>query len=172
MTIRRVTLNAIVAAFATSLCAGPGAADTTGALRGLVTDQRHAPVAGATVVVTSPAQREQTVTDAAGRFVFISLMPATYAVAISRRGYGTVAVQNVAVSADATTSMVARLSRMFWLIDGMRIRQKTALVQPGRAADSYVIPSYWPLYNIDGTNIYALHFVPGLTFGSGPELSR
>ncbi|HEY1682093.1 MAG TPA: carboxypeptidase-like regulatory domain-containing protein [Candidatus Tumulicola sp.] len=156
----------------TSFLTGVVSAETTGALRGVVTDQRHAPVAGATVVATSPAQREETVTDAAGHFVFISLVPATYAVTITRREFGTIAIQDVAVSADATTSMVARMSRVFWLIDGMQVRQKAALVQPGRAADAYVIPSYWPLYDVNGTNIYALHFVPGLTFGPGPELSR
>jgi Carboxypeptidase regulatory-like domain len=171
MTMRRIVLSAIVVALTMSL-SGVASAGTTGALRGVVTDQLHAPVAGATVVVSSPGQREQTVSDAAGRFVFISLMPATYAVTIVRRGFGTVAIQDVAVSADATTSMVARMSRLFWLIDGMRVRSKAALVQPGRAADAYVIPSYWPLYDVNGTNIYALHFVPGLTFGSAPELSR
>lgn len=172
MTIRRCTLSAIAGVLTLALFTGFALAGTTGALRGVVTDQRHAPVAGATVVVTSPAQREQTVTDAAGRFVFISLMPSTYAVTITGREYGTLAIQDVAVSADATSSMVARLSRLFWLIDGKRVRLKTALVQPGRAGDAYVIPSYWPLYDIDGTSIYALHFIPGLTFGSGPELSR
>ncbi len=127
MTIRRCTLSAIAGVLTLALFTGFALAGTTGALRGVVTDQRHAPVAGATVVVTSPAQREQTVTDAAGRFGFISLMPATYAVTIIRREYGTLAIQDVAVSADATTSMVARVSRLFWLIDGMRIRQKALL---------------------------------------------
>jgi hypothetical protein len=172
MTLRSVAAIVLLAfsgAFAPPIEA---IAETTGALRGVVTDQRHAPVAGATVVVTSLAQRDQTVTDAAGRFVFISLVPATYGVTITRREYGTVAIQDVAVSAAATTSMVARMSRVFWLIDGMRIRQKSSLIQPGRASDAYVIPSGWPLYDINGTSIYALHFVPGLTFGSGPELSR
>jgi hypothetical protein len=138
----------------------------------VVTDQRHEPVAGATVVVTSPAQREQTVTDAAGRFVFISLQPATYAVIIARHEYGTVAIQHVAVSADATTSVVARISRVFWTIGGLWVRPKRSLVQPGRPADAYVVSSNWLLYDIDGTSVYALHFIPGLTFGSAPELSR
>jgi hypothetical protein len=169
---RCIALFAVVVGLTMPLFGAVASAETTGALRGLVTDQRHAPVAGATVVVTSPAQREQTTTDAAGRFVFISLVPATYAVTITRREYGTVAIRDVAVNADATTSMVARMSQVFWIIDGMRVRSRTALVQPGRATDAYIIPSYWPLYDVNGTNIDALHFIPGLTFGPGPELSR
>ncbi|MEO7201933.1 MAG: carboxypeptidase-like regulatory domain-containing protein [Candidatus Tumulicola sp.] len=147
-------------------------AGTTGALRGVVTDRRHAPIAGATVVVTSPSQREQTVTDASGRFVFISLSPATYDVIISGGGFRTIAMQDVAVSADATTSIVARVSRVYWLIDGMRVRPKASLLQPGRTADAYVLPSFWPLYDVNGTGVYALHFIPGLSFGSATVLSR
>jgi Carboxypeptidase regulatory-like domain len=172
MSNREIVFCASIAALMTTALAGTTVAGTTGTLRGVVTDQRHAPVTGATVVVTSPAQREQTETDAAGRFVFISLAPATYAVTIVGRQFGTTSIQNVAVNADATTSVVARISRLFWTIDGLRVRPKESLIQPGSVADGYVIPSYWPLYDFNGTDIYALHFVPGLTYGTAPELSR
>jgi hypothetical protein len=163
---------ALAVLLAVSLAPAVGIAGTTGVIVGTVTDRRNAPIAGATVTVTSPSQREQTVTDANGHFSFVSLAPNTYAVTISRPGYGTIAYREVAVNADASSSVVVAVQRLYWTIDGLRVRQKTDLVQPRTTADVYVVPATWPFYSFNGTEIYALHFVPGLTFGSGPELSR
>jgi hypothetical protein len=168
MIVKSLAAFALMAALAFGFPHSKALAGTTGALSGLVTDQRNAPVAGAKVTVSSPAQQEETTTDARGQFTFVSLFPDAYTVTVSKQYYGRQQVGTVAVNADAATSIVLRVARLFWVIDGLQSRMKTALVQPGQAADRYVILPSWPLYDINGTSIYALHFIPGLSFGAGP----
>ena len=163
---------ALAVVLAVSLAPAVGVAGTTGVIVGTITDRRNAPVSGATVTVASPSQREQTVSDAKGHFSFVSLAPDTYTVTISRPGYGTIAYREVVVNADASSTVAVTVERLYWTIDGLRVRQKTDLVQPRTTADVYVVPATWPFYSFNGTDIYALHFVPGLTFGAAPELSR
>ena len=70
------------------VCAAPVQAGTTGAIGGVVIDaQSQAPVAGARVDVTSPSQIAHAVTDAHGRFTFVSLLPDTYTITVSKAGY-------------------------------------------------------------------------------------
>jgi hypothetical protein len=143
MLVRPILALAIAAVLAMSLH-GEAFAGTTGALQGIVTDQRHTAVAGATVMVHSPAQHEQTTSDAFGQFTFASLIPGSYAITISKYPYGTQTTEQVAVTADGSTSVVIRIAGLFWTIDGLRVRSKSSLVQPGEGWDEYVIPSSWP----------------------------
>jgi Carboxypeptidase regulatory-like domain len=144
MLVRRPILALAIAAILAMSLHGEAFAAPTGALQGIVTDQRHTAVAGATVTVYSPAQHEQTTSDASGHFAFASLIPGSYAITISKYPYGTQTTEQVAVSADGSTSVVIRIAGLFWTIDGLRVRSKTSLVQPGEGWDEYVIPSSWP----------------------------
>jgi hypothetical protein len=144
MTERRTFALAIAAILASTLLCGEAVAGTTGMLQGLVTDQRHTPVSGATVTVQSPAQREETTSDASGRFTFTSLAPGKYAITISRSPYRALTSETVAVTAGGATSVVIRIAGVFRNIDGLHVRPKTSLVRPNQGWDEYVIPSSWP----------------------------
>ncbi|MBI2078188.1 MAG: carboxypeptidase regulatory-like domain-containing protein [Euryarchaeota archaeon] len=71
------------------MAAPASAADDVGSLRGLVTDDEQRPIAG--VEVTLAEIKATTTTDAAGRFTFNDLAPATYSVFFARLGYDALA---------------------------------------------------------------------------------
>lgn len=62
-------------------------AGTTGTLIGYVLTQRGAAVKDASVSAVSASQSAATVTDDQGHFVFVSLIPDTYVVTVSKSGY-------------------------------------------------------------------------------------
>jgi hypothetical protein len=152
-------------------------AGTTGELIGTVTDARNGvPIAGAIVTVDSPGQREETVSDSNGHFGFISLQPGTYTVGASVAGYGALTFPEVTISADVLQKVSIALSPR-----QTRIAHITDCFPGGRLLgcslsltwqNYYVVNPKTPFYDVDGTSIYALHFVPGLTFGNGPLLAR
>jgi hypothetical protein len=168
----------VVAALLMVLLAPSAAfAGTTGSLVGTVKDASSgAPVSGATVIVQSPAEREQTTTDAKGGFTFVSLMPNTYTVFVSTRGYGTTVIPNVAVEADVTHDLPIALRHYKIVAHLFDCPAPSILTCTYIAAhqtyEVYVVSPRTPFYSFDGRDIYALHFIPGLTFGAGPVLSR
>jgi len=99
----------VAAAGLLMLLAASGAlAGTTGKISGRVLDKKKQPLAGANVTI--PAARLGAVADADGRYVIIGIPAGTYQVKIGLIGYGPVAVQNVLVSADNTTSLEVELA--------------------------------------------------------------
>lgn len=100
-----------------ALVAMPGvalaqASATQGALSGTVANQAGAPVAGATVTVTSDAQGfSRTLTsDGSGAFRAVALPPGSYTVAISASGYDAF-TGNVTVGVGGTTSAIFTVGR-------------------------------------------------------------
>jgi hypothetical protein len=79
-------LLVFIAGFA---CAAPAFSQTTGVLKGRVTDPQNAAVPGATVTVSSPELQglREAVTDAAGDYVVLGLPPGTYALAVELAGF-------------------------------------------------------------------------------------
>ncbi len=150
-----------------------GFAGTTGALVGTVTDAvSRAPVSGASVTVSSPAQREVTTSDATGHFSFVSLSSGVYVVTVSREGYATQAYSNVAVNADTSTAIALLTFRPLRQIGSVLDYHYPSSFQEHVTSDVYVVTPVTPFYSFDGHDIYALHFIPGLTFGAAPALSR
>jgi Carboxypeptidase regulatory-like domain len=169
----RTLLVAAVLAVASFLPVA-GLAGTTGALVGTVRishPNSSAPIAGATVTITSEVQEERTTTDARGYFSFDSLVPGPYVVSVSQYGYET-ASATVLIGADnesrLTVGLRPRIMRV--VLDGPWLM--TNFVRSAIVSDVYSIPSEWPFYSFDGHDIYALHFIPGVTFGAGTVLSR
>lgn len=76
------------------------------------------------------------------------------------------------ISADNESRLTVELRPQILhvVVDGPGLM--TNFVRPGVVSDVYSIPSEWPFYSFDGHDIYALHFIPGVTFGAGPALSR
>ncbi|MDQ3257667.1 MAG: TonB-dependent receptor, partial [Acidobacteriota bacterium] len=94
--------------------APPAQAQTalTGGLSGFVTDNSGAAVAGATVRVENRALsvKQETVTDADGRFVVLGLTPTTdYAVMIEANGFRSFSRGNIGVVSGETSSIDAQL---------------------------------------------------------------
>jgi hypothetical protein len=97
--------------FAAAVAIGVGVsaeAQTTGSLRGLVTDASEAVVPGATVTITSPAliggSRDAT-TNEVGIYRFPSLPVGTYEVVVTMQGFTQVTVRDVSVSLGGTASV-------------------------------------------------------------------
>jgi hypothetical protein len=83
-----------------------GWAGTTGSLNGyVIDDSTHHPLVGVRVVANSPSQSAAVVTDRAGHFSFLSLIPDTYRVTASADGHGTSSVSDVTVQADQSLSL-------------------------------------------------------------------
>ena len=64
---------------------------STGAVSGLVTDQQHAIVAGATIKLTDVSTRIAltTTSNDAGRYTFVNVVPALYNISTSKAGFST-----------------------------------------------------------------------------------
>jgi hypothetical protein len=74
-------------------------ADTSGIISGTVTDfKTHVPLAGVAVVAKSPSATYRAVTDAHGRYTFLSVLPDNYSISFTRTGYA--AYSAVAVVAE------------------------------------------------------------------------
>jgi len=114
-------------------------AGTTGALSGTVSDQTGAPVAGASVTASSPSQNASTVTDAAGRFRFLSLAPDTYVIAVSKDGFNPTTVSGQTVFADNSQSVGVTISKSITEIVKVSSRATGNLVKPGTTADVYSV---------------------------------
>jgi hypothetical protein len=173
MTIRTFAVALLGAAVVVLLTQTLAIAGTTGSLVGTVNVQYlgNAPVAGATVVIASSSQREQTTTDARGNFCFVSLAPGSYVLSVSRVGYETT-TKEVIILADSSLHVSVGIPRRMANVRIDGYANTMAWVQQRTIADVYALRPGLPFYSFNGTDIYALHFVPGLTFGAGPVLSR
>jgi hypothetical protein len=115
-------------------------AGTTGTLSGRVTDaQSGAPITGARVSVTSPSQQSTAVTDANGRFAFVSLAPDEYQVTVTKDGYEQISYAGLAIFADARRTIALQLRKLLRTIANVQSRGVAGLVRPGTTADVYSI---------------------------------
>ncbi len=115
-------------------------AGTTGGIGGNVTEAgTGTPIAGAKVVATSPSQTATATTDARGHFVFVSLAPDEYTIAVSKDGYDPVSYAGVAVFADAAQTVSVTMHRALKTIASVTARSAASLVRPGTTADIYSI---------------------------------
>lgn len=104
------------------------AVDSTGSLTGQVRDGARRPVAGAIVRIGSRSNSAQTTSDASGRFCFIGLAPATYALIVDKDGYAQGVYVGILVRAgiSAVANVVLNLRLIRWiahpLFDTSRVR--------------------------------------------------
>lgn len=120
--------------------AAPALAGTTGSLNGTVTDVKTGqPIADAAVIANSPSQRAEAKTDASGRYVFISLMPDTYTVSVSKSGYEPVTVAGVSIFADQNQGLPVRMQSSLKTIANVTTRSSISPVKPGTTTDVYSV---------------------------------
>jgi hypothetical protein len=143
MMIRRSLLAMLIAVTAPALFtlhAVPAFAGTTGGLSGTVTDaETSVPVADARVTVTSASQTASTVTDAGGRFHFVSLAPDEYVATLEKAGYEPVSYAGIAVFADAQQTLAFVMRKSLKTIAQVSSRAASSLVRPGTTADLYSV---------------------------------
>ncbi len=120
--------------------ASPGAAGTTGELRGRVLDAAtRAPLAGVKVSIAAPSQSASATTDATGSFSFISLAPDSYTVSLDKQGYDPLSTAGVMVLADQTQTLTFDLTRSLKTIGRVQARSTSDVVRPGTTSDVYSI---------------------------------
>ncbi|HEY4442263.1 MAG TPA: TonB-dependent receptor [Candidatus Elarobacter sp.] len=128
------------ALIAVLLLPSPALAGTTGSIVGKLVDQKTgAPLAGASVVASSPSQTERSTTDANGGFRFLSLSPDTYTVTVSRTGYETLQLAGITVQADQTQTLNRDLAPRLATIGSTTSRRASDLVKPGTTSDVYSV---------------------------------
>ena len=144
--MRKTRIPRIAAAvFALVALLGQGTwvlAGTTGTLTGVVYESgTQTPIAGATVVATSPSQTATATTDAGGRFSFVSLAPDAYDVAVSKDGYDRTVHSGVVVFADQTQTLTLTAPKHLKEIGNVTSRASSELVKSGTTSDVYSVNS-------------------------------
>src|ERR1700730_12421731 len=114
-------------------------AGTSGGLTGQVVLNDGTPLAGANVTATSPSESVSTKTDATGHFAFVSLIPDTYTLTVSKDGYDSVSQAGVTVIADNTQSGTVSPKKSVKVIGTIPVRASAELVKPGTTADVYSV---------------------------------
>jgi hypothetical protein len=132
----------LVGVLAIAVAAWPvvGFAGTTGGISGIVTETgTTVPIAGARITVTSPSQIANAVTDASGRFHFVSLAPDEYVATVEKDGYDSTSYPGIAVFADAQQTLAFSLHKTLRTIAHVAARSASSLVRPGTTADIYSV---------------------------------
>ena len=141
--MQKYLLRALVSLVLTVTLLGQGTwvlAGTTGGLSGtVVAGSDHVPVAAAKVTASSPSAQSSTLTDAAGKFIFISLPPDTYTVSVEKAGYEPVDASGITVVSDSTTQAVLNTQKTIKTIGRITSRASTDLVKAGQTADVYSV---------------------------------
>ena len=106
--VRRTAIYALLLLVCSS-CASMsfGQATFTAQLRGLIQDPSHAVLPGATITITDDATRvsEKTGSDAAGRYIFNGLRPASYTVTVEAPGFKRLVRENVVLRVGQQTDL-------------------------------------------------------------------
>jgi hypothetical protein len=107
----RESIIPLVLAVVVAVVALPAAAQTTGAIDGVVSDANDAPLPGASVELRSPSLQgiRTAVTSSAGRFRFPVIPPGIYTVTAALAGFKKVERNGVKVDLDATASVLIRM---------------------------------------------------------------
>src|SRR5258705_8104079 len=119
---------------------------TTGRIRGTVTDEKGAVIVGAEVIAISRATGEErkVITDRAGNFA-VSLLPSsTYLVSVTASGFKKALFDNVKVAITETTTINAELAVGAVLEASVMVNTAPSLVQTdgpqrGRVVDSRAV---------------------------------
>lgn len=85
--------------------------ETTGGIRGTVTDPSGAAVPNATVEASSPSlvRAQRTTTDATGSYIFPSLPPGTYTITVTAHGFRTLEQSGIVLQVGRLLTVDARL---------------------------------------------------------------
>ena len=113
---------------------------TTGTLNGTVLTETSTPIAGATVTAASPSQVATTVSDAAGKFRFLSLAPDTYTLQVKKAAFETVTLTGLTIFADQVQGgIIVHLRTALKTIASVSARSSMDVVRSGTTTDVYSV---------------------------------
>jgi hypothetical protein len=135
----RASVVAAGAAIALLSQALPAYAGTTGIISGTLRLSTGESVANAAVTAASASQTATVKSDAAGRFVFLSLNPDTYTVSAVAEGYDPVSQPGIVVFADQTRTVTLLTRKTLKTIANVTSLAGHALVRPGTTSDVYSV---------------------------------
>ncbi len=143
MLIRSRLFRFVTAVLVLTMLAGqalPASAGTTGGVSGSVVDQKtQAPLADATIVIGSPSQTASATSDAGGHFTFLSLLPDTYTLAVTKNGYEPSTINGIAVFADQVQAVAVTMIASLRTIANVTTRSSISPVKPGVTTDVYSV---------------------------------
>ncbi|MBV9719673.1 MAG: TonB-dependent receptor [Candidatus Eremiobacteraeota bacterium] len=114
-------------------------AETGGLVSGAVTDDRtHAPIAGAQVIVKAPSGTYRTISDSKGNFRFLSVLPDTYSLSVTRTGYLPYSTTVVVLNGSQQNVSVT-LSKTLKIIASTHARSSGSAFQRGMTIDTYTV---------------------------------
>ena len=138
--VRTVTVTAIALMLSLGLTITGARAGTTGSVIGRVIDaSTRAPLAGVTVVASSPSQTAVSVTDQSGGFRFLSLSPDVYTLRFEKPGYETLTQPGVIVFADQVQTLDIALEAHVRTIARVTSHATGSLVRSGTTGDVYSV---------------------------------
>ena len=169
----RVAVAAIVAAIFAATQVAAASELTTGSIFGTVRTAAGQPIAGAHVWARAPSGRYTATTDNAGRFIILGIVPDTYAVSVTAKGYEP--ASEVAVIAPAQRVGVSFAMR--WHLQVIaKVEAKTKALAVGSTSDTFTVTgdaarASFPSESASGLASYtqgsaqgALAAVPGVQF--------
>ncbi len=138
--VLRIAKLAVLAGFwCTALLPMAVPAETAGIVSGTVTDDRtHSAISGVEVVAKSPSATYRTVTDAQGRFRFLSVLPDNYSLSFAYGGYASYSISVVVLNGSQQTVNVP-LSRTLKTIASTHARSSGSAFQRGMTIDTYTV---------------------------------
>ncbi|MFA5943486.1 MAG: carboxypeptidase-like regulatory domain-containing protein [Candidatus Thermoplasmatota archaeon] len=146
---------------------------TTGAIRGIVVDERIVPIEGASLRATGTGFNQTKTSDAEGRFVFDSLTPGTYFVMASSTLHVGAQTTVEVVAADAEPPLTRiQLQRLFTQEPFVEQQKFDGFIQCNQAGIVYAsAPCVTDFTGLAGGNLNGT--VPGCTAGGcAPQLRR
>ncbi|HEX8806424.1 MAG TPA: carboxypeptidase regulatory-like domain-containing protein, partial [Candidatus Aquilonibacter sp.] len=148
-------------------------AGTTGVLEGTITDQSNSkPIAGATVKAVSASGTFSGATDAHGFYAIMNMLPDTYTVQVSAKGYTDLSVVGVFVQQDDIVRFDRQLAaENLKTIANVSARPRGSLLQPYQGSDVYNVSGDQLMAATGGTDSHETEYqyidtVPGVV-GSG-----
>jgi len=103
-------LGSLFILFLFLLLAGHGAAQQAAALHGVVADPSGAMVPGAAITLANGKQTQHTKSGKDGSYAFVQLVPGTYTVSVTAKGFAALAVSEVVLAAGADKELKLTLS--------------------------------------------------------------
>ena len=137
----RTLVTLAIAVTTACYCAGLSIAATVGSIHGTVTDvsNRH-PIAGARIELVSPSGKYSATTDAHGFYAIVGVMPDTYTITASARGYRASVEPGIVVTQDSNLVVSPSLaSTPLQEIGHVATRSGSFPVQPHQPIDVYVV---------------------------------
>jgi hypothetical protein len=123
-----------------ALASSPILSQTSGELRGVLSDDTSRPLAGALVTVTSPALlrgQNNAISDRVGRFAFHGLPPGDYSVVADLEGFASQKVENVAIRLKRTAELHIQLSPSKFE-DEIGVVSRTPMIDPTQVSQGQV----------------------------------